>query len=82
MHKEFASQIKTNVIQVLQQQKQQLSLSKRVWTTKIEAIKKQIKEQHDTFKKEHAKYVQATTNVDVYKAKRDEQYLKFGMNSQ
>ena len=57
-----------------------LSTNKRVWTSKFEQLKRQIKDANEVFKREHLKYTQQVNLVEDLKKKKDEMYAKFGLD--
>lgn len=79
LHKEFGLQTKTNIVQVLDETRKNLSLNKKNWMTKLEQSKRQIREANDVYKREYLKYQQQHSIVDDSKKKRDEQYLRYGL---
>ena len=70
IHKEFAGRLKSDVISNLDEQRKQLSISKRHWVNKIDILKRGLKEANDVFKKEHTKYNQMNLMTDDLKKKK------------
>jgi hypothetical protein len=58
LHKEFAAQTKTNIVQVLDETRKNLSLNKKNWMNKLEQLKKQILEANQIYKREYLRYQQ------------------------
>ena len=54
-------------------------MSKRHWVNKIEVLKKTLKEANDVFKREHTKYNFMSALSSDLKAKKEEQYKKYGL---
>ncbi|CDW85886.1 UNKNOWN [Stylonychia lemnae] len=80
LHKEFALQTKTNIVEVLDETRKNLSLNKKNWMAKLEQLKRQIRESNEVYKREYLKYQQQNLVVEDCKRKRNEQYLKYGLN--
>ena len=53
LHKEFALQTKSNIVQVLDDTRKDLSRNKKGWTEKLEQLKRQIKNANEESKREH-----------------------------
>jgi Tfp pilus assembly protein PilO len=66
-------------VSVLDECRKNLSVNKRVWTGKFEALKKQVKDANEVYKREYAKYTAAVAVFDDLKKKKDDMYKKFGL---
>lgn len=80
LHKEFAIQTKSNIVQALDDTRKELSKNKKGWTEKLDSLKKQITTANEASKREHQRLTQQVAIVEDLKKKRDEQYLKFGLS--
>ena len=80
LHKEFAVQTKTNIVQALDETRKGLSTNKKGWTGRLEVSKKQIREANDLYKREFLKTQTQQAVAEDLKKKRDEQYRKFGLS--
>lgn len=72
LHKEFALQTKTNIVEVLDETRKNLSLNKKNWMAKLEQLKKQIRESNEIYKREYLRYQQQNLVVEDCKRKRNE----------
>eukprot|EP00347_Sterkiella_histriomuscorum_P023264 403335317 len=80
LHKEFALQTRTNIVQVLDETRKNLSSNKKNWLAKLDQLKKQIRESNEMYKREYLKHQQQSLIVEDFKKKRNEQYLKYGLS--
>ncbi len=76
LHAEFSLQLKTNIVRVLEQTKNNLSSEKKGWISRFEQYKKQLREANDNTKKEYAKFTQQGAECEKLKRLRDEQYAR------
>ena len=58
MHREFSIQTKTNIVELLVEQRKNLQLNKKGWLQKLEQMKKQIREANELDKREYLKQQQ------------------------
>ncbi len=57
LHKEFAIQTKTNIVQNLDDTRKDLSKNKKGWTEKLDSLKKQITSANEASKREHIRLI-------------------------